>query len=219
MKIIYLFVLFSFYFFASFSAQNIPFDGWSPSAPGTPLNRTFFHRSKANAPIFLEVAKSGSPYDVNLIIHRYPSAPLPEIGTSATTEETQKHREALRQIYLDSEQSPPIGTMFLQFRAPDSVHLVTFSVLTPYREQCLGTHALVTALSMMKKKQNIRTVTLSIDKTKKTASRLADFYRRLGFQYGVLPGTFILPTHADMWLNLDTFNPNKPGIFKAEDQK
>lgn len=219
MKIIYLSVLFCFTFCASFAAHKTPFEGWSPSAPGNPLNQTFFHRAKAKAPVFLEVGKSGSPHDVNFLIRRYPAASLPEMDSSATADAKENHREALRHTYLDPEQSCPIGTISLQFRAPESVCLVMFSVMSPYRGQNLGTHALLTALSMMKKRKNIRTVTLSIDKSAKNASGLADFYERLGFRHELLPGTLALPRYVEMWLDLERFDPNKRGIFKNTDKK
>ena len=83
----------------SAAAQENIFNNMAPSQKGRPLNHTFFHRDKANAPVFLQVVESGGPRAINFQVRLYPDNPehFPEKPTKDAIE---KHKQLIDETFI-----------------------------------------------------------------------------------------------------------------------
>lgn len=200
------------------------FPDMHPSKKGRPIKQTFFHRGKVQAPVFLEVLEAGSPNALAFAIRLYPtdlSALPPKPQEDAFSNgETYKaaqatHREALRSLYTDQDRCPQIGTMSFSHNGGD-MSLYFFQVCLPYRGKSYGTHALVTALSILKSKaQGFNDFVLSVRKEEEYTQRLIGFYQRLGFQEDneSFMALVVQGTMQSMRMPKSAFNPHSHLIF------
>ncbi|UNM05661.1 MAG: GNAT family N-acetyltransferase [Holosporaceae bacterium] len=229
-------------FLAALAFINLPTSTWAananfdpkfpdmlPSAPGRPLNHTFFRRTKANAPVFLQVVESGSPLALTCAIRLYPAQPPEEPSKSDfSTEADYKkallaYTKTLRKLYTNTDACPQIGLMSFSYEFPQgndegALQLSMFNILPAYRSKGYGTHALLTALSTLKSRKQTPFSHFRLGVMEGPfQERLIAFYERIGFskveEYDVMSAA-LGRTQQAMRMVRNDFNPRKPGIFK-----
>ncbi|MDC0349232.1 GNAT family N-acetyltransferase [Alphaproteobacteria bacterium] len=192
-----------FHVAASSAEENI-----GPSKPGKPLKQTFFRRAKARSPVFLQAIESVGP-SRNFRICLHAAAP-DEIELSP---EGPDKTESKRKFFQDEKHCPTLGLISAEIRG-ESFNITAFMVCKANRKKGYGTHAILTLMSLYKKKGAFKHFTLSFRNDEDDGPQLRRLYKRIGFQEDTraeLFGGFFV----NMFLPREEFNPNKPGIFKS----
>ena len=201
----------------------------APSVPGCPLNKTFFRRASANAPVFLQVTESGSPLSLNFSVRLYPEE-LPEKPKKEAfpTKEAYKkaqstYIQALRKIYESDDTSPQVGLISFSYEMShdtenSALNLCLFNIMPAYRNKGYGTHALLTALSALKSREKTPFSHFKLGVMEGPfQERLIKLYERVGFskveEYDFMATAFGR-TQQTMQMVRSDFNPHKPGIFQ-----
>lgn len=177
-----------------------------PSEPGKPLKQTFFRRTQAKSPVFLQATESVGP-SRNFRIHIHATVPA-DIELSP---EGPDKTEAKRKFFQDGAHCPEIGFISAQI-LEDTFNITAFMVSERHRDQGYGTHAILTLMSFYKKKGDFDFFTLDFQKGE-NGPRLRRLYERIGFQENSCGGPLGY-SFVNMLLPREEFNPNKPGIFK-----
>jgi len=157
--------------FCSASYSSSLEDNIEPSNSSAPVRQSFFHRTKAQSPVFIECTTTFIlPHELvrNFTIRLWEGEPAdPE-----TPEQTKIHLQ----------QSLSIGFLSVTISQP-SVDLTTIQILPQYRRLGYGTHALLTLFSLYNSRESLsfQLFTLSI-RNDDQKDQLFRFYHNLGFQ-------------------------------------